>query len=122
MVVFFNVPDKLKDADAFATTVDCPQSQTQSNRNSPLEADRRNGHLSSTKLKKGQLIGKFVILKELGEGGMGLVYSAHDPDLDRKVALKLLRSTKRQNIEKARERLIREARTMAQLQHPNIVE
>ncbi len=35
-------------------------------------------------------VGKFLILKKIGQGGMGAVYSAYDPDLDRKVALKVL--------------------------------
>jgi serine/threonine protein kinase/tetratricopeptide (TPR) repeat protein len=55
------------------------------------------------------------LLEELGAGGMGVVYAAHDPELHRKVAIKLLRSARNDA------RLLREARALAQLSHPNIV-
>ncbi|HET7506134.1 MAG TPA: protein kinase [Kofleriaceae bacterium] len=56
----------------------------------------------------------------VGVGGMGVVYSARDPDLDRSVALKVLRPEL--SIEaSSRTRLLREARAMAQLSHPNVV-
>ena len=65
-------------------------------------------------------IGKYQIVAELGRGGMGTVYQARDPILDRVVALKtvhpeLLAETG------MRERFLREARSAARLQHPNIV-
>lgn len=59
-----------------------------------------------------------MLLEELGVGGMGVVYTAYDPELDRKVALKLLRSA---GNEEARARLYREAQTLAKLAHPNVV-
>ncbi len=39
----------------------------------------------------GAAIGRFLVLTKIGAGGMGVVYAAYDPDLDRKVAVKLLR-------------------------------
>jgi serine/threonine protein kinase len=63
----------------------------------------------------GARIGRYLVLEELGAGGMGVVYVARDPELDRKVAVKLLRSP----IGEAR--LVREARAMAKLAHPNVV-
>jgi len=51
---------------------------------------------------------------------MGVVYRAHDPELDRRVAVKLLRSDTAFD-EKARQRMLREARSMARLAHPNVI-
>jgi serine/threonine protein kinase/Tfp pilus assembly protein PilF len=67
----------------------------------------------------GQQIGSHRIVSRLGAGGMGEVYLAEDATLDRKVAIKFL-SVDSQTDEKASERLIREARAAAQLDHPNV--
>lgn len=66
-------------------------------------------------------LGRFVILERVGQGGMGIVYRAYDPKLDRRVALKLLRSTFGGISEQAKQRLLREARALARLSHPNVV-
>jgi eukaryotic-like serine/threonine-protein kinase len=65
-------------------------------------------------------IGKFEVLDVLGTGGMGTVYKARDPILDRLVALKTVSAQLLAN-EDARVRFQREARAAARLQHPNIV-
>ncbi len=68
-------------------------------------------------------IGHFVILRPLGQGGMGEVFSAYDERLDRKVAVKLLRSRPGGGRdEHANQRLIREAQALARLSHPNVVQ
>ncbi len=64
-------------------------------------------------------LGRYVLLDPLGEGGMGIVYAAYDPELDRKVAIKLIRS--RIADSEARIRLLREAQAMAKLSHVNVV-
>jgi serine/threonine protein kinase/tetratricopeptide (TPR) repeat protein len=66
-------------------------------------------------------IGRFTLLERLGAGAMGEVYAAYDEQLDRKVALKLVRSSARDS-ERADERLLREAQTLAQVSHPNVVQ
>lgn len=69
---------------------------------------------------RGTRLGRYVLQDLLGSGGMGTVYAAYDPDLDRRVALKVLRTAHIEGDE-ARLRLLREARAMARLSHPNIV-
>jgi tetratricopeptide (TPR) repeat protein/tRNA A-37 threonylcarbamoyl transferase component Bud32 len=77
-----------------------------------------------TTLLRGDLIGRYIILGLLGKGGMGVVYSAYDPELDRKVALKLLRVVNRrkgEDVDAKRMRLLREAKAIARLSHPSVV-
>jgi predicted Ser/Thr protein kinase len=70
-------------------------------------------------LVAGATVGKYVLVRELGSGGMGVVWAARDPDLDREVALKLLRRADADP--DLRKRLLREARAMARLKHPNVL-
>ena len=67
----------------------------------------------------GGQIGQFRIERELGRGGAGVVYLAHDTKLDRSVAIKSLPAALMDN-PKARSRFAREARVLASLNHPNI--
>ncbi len=68
-------------------------------------------------------IDRFVVLEKIGEGGMGTVFAAYDEQLDRKVAVKVVRSDRRTLLGgmSPRERLLREAQAMARLTHPNVV-
>ena len=66
-----------------------------------------------------QRIGRYVILEVLGRGGMGSVFSAYDPELDRAVAIKLLRPGA---VDRDARRLKREAQALAKLSHPNVVQ
>lgn len=74
-------------------------------------------------LSQGQSVGRYVIVSTLGAGGMGVVYKAYDPELDRRVAIKVLRPPlhARSHVGTGRGRLIREAQALAQLQHPNVI-
>ena len=63
-------------------------------------------------------LGRYVVLSQLGVGGMGVVYKAYDPELDRRVALKLLLGPASGM---AAARLKREAQAMARLSHSNVV-
>jgi predicted Ser/Thr protein kinase len=65
-------------------------------------------------------VGRYEIDSRLGAGGMGVVYRAHDPDLDRPVAVKLLHADSSAD-DKARARMLREARALAKLSHPNVI-
>ncbi|MEZ4449624.1 MAG: serine/threonine-protein kinase [Nannocystaceae bacterium] len=62
-------------------------------------------------------IGRFLVLRQLGRGGMGVVYAGFDNHLDRKVAIKLLRDQSSDGDD----RLLREAQALARLSHPNVV-
>jgi serine/threonine-protein kinase len=66
------------------------------------------------------LAGEYSLQRELGRGGMGIVYLARDVQLDRDVAIKVLPAHLARTAE-SRERFVREARTAAGLSHPNIV-
>src|SRR4029079_13535085 len=56
-----------------------------------------------------------------GRGGMGEVYAAYDPELDRKIAVKLLRARPGSSTADGRTRVLREAQAIARLSHPNVV-
>jgi len=67
----------------------------------------------------GTCIGRYVVIERVGAGATGQVLAAYDPQLDRKVALKLLRPHAASGEHRAR--LAREAQTLARLAHPNVV-
>jgi hypothetical protein len=72
--------------------------------------------------ERGHTIGRYVVVGELGTGGMGVVYAAYDPELDRRVALKLLRPDIGATAgDEPRARLLREALALAKLSHPHVV-
>ncbi|HET6146007.1 MAG TPA: serine/threonine-protein kinase [Polyangia bacterium] len=73
-------------------------------------------------LARGTAVDRFIVLGLVGRGAMGEVYAAHDPELDRKIAIKLLRSRGGEDTaDEARARLIREAQAIAKVSHPNVV-
>ncbi|MCX4239916.1 serine/threonine-protein kinase [Paraliomyxa miuraensis] len=80
-----------------------------------LDSPAQRAEMAST---PGARIGRFVLLRQLGAGGMGVVYSAYDEELDRRVAIKLLH---RHDDRNDRNRMRREAQSLAKLSHPNVV-
>src|SRR5258706_15148057 len=70
-------------------------------------------------IRHGAKIGRFVVVGELGKGGMGVVYQAHDRELDRHVALKVMRSAAATDEE--RMRMLREGQAVARTTHPNVI-
>jgi serine/threonine protein kinase len=69
-------------------------------------------------LRRGDRIARYIVMRQLGHGGMGIVYGAIDPELGRRVAIKLVRSSPGKQYGA---RLRREALALARLDHPNIV-
>jgi len=69
----------------------------------------------------GANVGRYAVDHVLGAGGMGVVYAAYDPNLERRVAIKLLRPELSSASASIQDRLVREARVMARLSHPNVV-
>ncbi len=66
---------------------------------------------------------RYVMLEQIGAGGMGVVHRAYDPKLRREIAIKMLRFDRREGLsgQRAESRILREARAMAQLSHPNVL-
>ncbi len=76
----------------------------------------------SQPLPRGASLGRYVVLEHVATGGMGAVYAAYDPQLDRRVALKVIRPRRGTAVsQRARDRLKAEAQALARLNHPNVV-
>ena len=75
--------------------------------------------------ERGEAIGRYLVLSKLGAGAMGVVLAGYDPELDRKVAIKLIKNPSHRGssgqAEDARTRLQREAQALAKLSHQNVV-
>jgi len=108
--------DRLEHADTVAAQSDRPS----------LAATQPDGtqRISSPvlHLTRGGAIGRYIVVDQLAAGGMGTVYAAYDPELDRKVAIKVLRWSDEGSAQhEARARMMREAQATARLAHPNVV-
>ncbi|MFP2913550.1 serine/threonine-protein kinase, partial [Pyxidicoccus sp. 3LFB2] len=87
----------------------------------PLARPVMTPSLATDDVRRGAVLGRYVVLDKLGAGGMGVVLSAYDPKLDRKVALKLVRSLKGHGAAELQQRLLREAQAVARLSHPHVI-
>ncbi len=104
------------DAQALTETPNVATAETQTP--DGLEPQQR---VSMRLMHRGERIGRYVVTELLGAGGMGVVYAALDPQLDRRVAVKVLRSGFARNVAGAKKLLIDEAKAMAKLSHVNVV-
>src|SRR5262252_5109157 len=88
----------------------------------PVRALAHAGSVPST-FARGASFGRYLILEDVGRGGMGEVYAAYDPQLERRIALKVLHQNlaSGEAADTARARLLREAKAIAKLSHPNVV-
>ena len=87
-----------------------------------IVGERRGVPSSPSRVGRGSTLGRYVVLDRLGSGGMGVVFTAYDPELDRKVAVKVLQtSSVGSRATAGRVRLLREAQAMAKLAHPNVI-
>jgi serine/threonine protein kinase len=84
------------------------------------DAAAREGRSFLNRLAPGSLVGRYQVLGPIGRGGMGEVYAAYHPELDRRIALKVVYESGADSAER-RARLLREARAIARLSHPNVV-
>ncbi|MEM6295895.1 MAG: serine/threonine-protein kinase [Myxococcota bacterium] len=92
---------------------DRPETKTVLTRTATVAAAKEGQNLAAA-----TRVGRYMVLSKVGAGGMGEVYAAYDPKLDRRVALKVLH---RMESAAGAERLLREARALARLSHPNVV-
>ncbi|WP_233582473.1 tetratricopeptide repeat protein [Corallococcus sp. CA053C] len=88
----------------------------------PWRGPKQRLRLPTPPLARGTAVGRYLILEMLGVGGMSVVYVAYDPELDRRVALKLLQvEALGLGAEAGRTQVLREAQAMARVSHPHVV-
>ena len=83
-----------------------------------MTASARNTATGSQSIQPGTVLGRYRLLERIGEGGMGEVWKAHDDNLDRDVAIKMLHGTLGNTT--SRERFRREALVLSRLSHPGV--
>jgi tetratricopeptide (TPR) repeat protein/predicted Ser/Thr protein kinase len=120
---------RLRDEELSAVEVhldSCPTCQEALALLQPLNPSSASAPLSQNTrapLARGAAIGRYMVLHALGRGGMGVVYTAYDPELERKVALKVVRPSGfvEAGANEGATRLRREAQVLARLSHPNVI-
>lgn len=89
-------------------------------RDEPGHYDGRHDFDLDAPVTAGALVGRYLVIRQVGAGAMGIVLSAFDPQLDRRVALKLLRP-RGWSSSGGNDGLVEEAKALAKLSHPNVV-
>jgi serine/threonine protein kinase/tetratricopeptide (TPR) repeat protein len=79
------------------------------------------GDTQALQFERGATIERYTVLDKIGAGAMGVVYTAYDPRLDRRVALKVMHARPGPRGAEIVARLVREAQALAKLSHPNVV-
>jgi hypothetical protein len=87
---------------------------------SELARDKSEQPSGNESIERGALIGRYMVLELIGTGAMGDVFTAYDPELDRRLALKLLK-VELDDLDEARRRIKAEAKLIARLTHPNVI-
>jgi eukaryotic-like serine/threonine-protein kinase len=85
-----------------------------------LELPPRAGPSKRT-FTRGDSIGRYLVLRSIGTGSTGAVYASWDPELDRRLAVKLLHPSEGERDDDRRAALLREAKALARLDHPNVI-
>lgn len=110
----------LADLARCTASADSAAAHSQPSGTTDLTASSAAPAVQEERLPRGTAIGRYLLLDWLGAGGMGVVYSAYDPHLDRKIAVKVLRAELAASAD-GRARLLREAQALARLSHPNVI-
>src|SRR5690606_15648845 len=109
-------------ADSRVAGIDATQPSREDARSTSASAPAERRGTRDPALAAGGQLGRYILLNRLGAGGMGVVWAAYDPELDRKVALKLLHPRAGEvGNSLASQRLVREAQAMARLTHPHVI-
>ncbi|QRO00142.1 serine/threonine protein kinase [Archangium violaceum] len=89
----------------------------------PRETSVTEPKQAKPRLTAGDRVDRYTVLHLVGAGGMGVIYAAYDPELDRRVALKLVHdeALPSDSREEAASRLLREAQALARLSHPHVI-
>jgi len=93
------------------------ETEPQAPANAGAACSAASGRAGTETLRPGDRVGRYEVVAPIGSGAMGIVYLAHDPDLNRRITLKLLRD----HVSQAQTQLLHEAQAMARLSHPNVV-
>ncbi|WP_394844441.1 serine/threonine-protein kinase [Pendulispora brunnea] len=98
-----------------------PSQTLTSHARSPADRPGRHRRADSATIQPGTYVGRYLVIDLIGTGGMGSVYRAYDPKLNRNVAVKLIRVRSSDAEDAPRPRLLREAQALAKVVHPHVV-